>query len=121
MKDTVKSRFMRYVFNHKKFPEKSEQAIKDDDCIAIAREIIACEDSFWETKTINEKDAIIQHYEGMKEFFIKNFGNNSYFVEDIQSEINVLKTGRAKIDSQRRSYHDDILRIRAVFDLYEKT
>ena len=120
MKETVKIRFIRYVFNHKNFPKKSEQAIKDDDCMAIAREIIACEDSFWETKTINETDAIIQHCEDMKDIFIKYFGNNSRFVEDLQNEINVLKTGIRKIDSPKRSYHEDIFRIRVVFDLHGK-
>ena len=118
MNETVRFRFIRYVFNHNEFPKKSDQAIKDYECMTIAREIIACEDSFWVGKTINETDDIIQHYEDMKEIFIKNFGKNSCFVEDIQTEINVLKTGLVKIDPQRHSYHDDILRIRAVFDLH---
>ena len=118
MNSKVNFRFVNYIYGNKKTPEKSERAIADRECMEIAREIIAREDSFWENKTINEKDDIIQHYEDMKNFFVKNFGSSSCFVESVQNEINVMQTGLRKIDARAHSYNDDILRIRAVFDLY---
>ena len=119
MEESVKIRFVRYLFKSKDFPKRSEQAIADYECMEIAREIIAREDAFWATKKACEQKELIHHYENMKEFFIENFGNGSRFVENLQTEINVLKTGYRKTDNQGYSYYDDILRIREVFDLYE--
>ena len=104
----------------KDFPTKSNQAIADYECMEIAREIIAREDAY---QSANKNDSgkvenLIQHYENMKEYFIEKFGENSCFARELQSEIDVQKNGYRK-DNQGNTNHDDILRIRAVFDLYE--
>ena len=116
MKKVVSVRFENYLFNYKDFPKKSQTAILDSECMDIAREIINREDAY---RLVNKNyENLIQHYENMMDFFIEIFGINSRLVEDVNTEIDVLKSGVGNCN-QGRSYHDDMLRIRAVFDLYE--
>ena len=116
MKKVASVRFENYLFNHKYFPKKSQMAILDSECMDIAREIIEREETF---RLANKNyENLLQHYENMRDFFIEIFGNNSRLVEDVNAEIDVLKNGYRNYN-QGCSYHDDMLRIRAVFDLYE--
>lgn len=104
----------------KDFPKKSEQAIADYECMEIAREIIAREDAYHLSQRNNsgKDENSIQYYENMRKYFIEKFGNDSCLIRDLQAEIDVLKNGYRN-DNQGHSYYDDILRIRAVFDLYD--
>ena len=116
MKKVASVRFENYLFNHKDFPKKSQMAILDSECMDIAREIIEREETYRLANKNHEN--LLQHYENMRDFFIEIFGNNSRLVEDVNAEIDVLKNGYRNYN-QGHSYHDDMLRIRAVFDLYE--
>lgn len=113
-------RLEKYLFRYEGFPKKSEIAIKDSECMNIAREIINLEAIYnLENRNSNSKDKhLLQHFEKMRDYFVEQFGDDSSMVEHLQEEIDVCKTGLRKY-SHGHSYYDDILRIRAVFDLYE--
>ena len=118
MINDIKNRFEYYLFGRDNPYEKYDAAIVDLECFEIAKQIIALEDTFILQMENTVKEREIEHYEEVYTFLVEKFGKNCRLVRDVQKEIHLLKEGFYLERGDRASYADDILRIRATFDMY---
>ena len=119
MDEKERFRFEYYLFSTIPSYSPLSQAINDVSCFLLAKEIICRVESFITSNKNPTPKEKLEHYKSIRDFLIQELGSNAQLVKDLNNEIAVYyNDGIGK--STKRSFWDDINRIRAIFDLWHK-